>query len=439
MGAFSRPRPHVETGKAVASLLQHEVATEQGERLEKHVVAVRHHLDPPLGRGSRGVGLHQPEVAGAVVGADVEPAAVVVDVVLVVARAGPEHLERAFGTVGVEQPVLGGHRLRRSDQQVALRPGPAHLAVERLVRLVVDEDVLGLRCAQRVPPDLVPAQRLGMLARAEERSVVVGPDEVARHPRQLVVEQGIGGQVLHADGVDAAAFDVDRIGEQAPVGADLESGHLAEVAAFGQGVDVEQNLLPVDRRPGVDRRRGIEHHGRVDRRRRIDRPPAVDGVLPPVLVSGVVEVLALAVRHRHVGLPDAPLDLGEQGLLQRLGRRHHRLRVGVLGLEMGGDGGVAALAQPVVVVDAHHAVRLVADGGDPRPRRGNPFGGQRLRRGVRDRRHGVFTGGAGRVGSGLGSSRIIRAISAMARSSWGSPPAITDFGSFSTSMSGSTP
>ena len=50
----------------------------------------------------------------------------------------------------------------------------------------------------------------------------------------------------------------------------------------------------------------------------------------------------------------------------------------------------------------------------------------------------VRTGAAGRAGSG---ARVSRAFitSATARSSCGSRPAMTDFGSFSTSMSGSTP
>ncbi len=356
------------------------------------------------------------------VGADVEPAAIVVDLVLVAAGAGLEHLESAVGPVRVEDPVLGRHRLRRRDQQVPLRPALAHLAVERLVRLLVDQDVLGLRGPQRVPPDPVPAQRLGMQARVEEGAVVVGPDEVAGHARQLVVEQDPGRQVPDADGVDAAPLEVHRVGEQPPVGTDLERRHLAEVVTFGQDVDVQKDLLPVKRRSGVEGRRGINRRWRVtfrgrihrcrrvkrrrrinrrghmnghrlvsrrrrfnrpgpigrgrhiERGRRVDRPPAVDGVLAPVLVAGAVEVRALPVRHRHVGLLDAPLDLGEQGLLQRLGRRHHRPHVVVLGLEIGGDGGVAAPAQPVVVVDPHHPVRLVAYAGNPRPRRGNPGG-----------------------------------------------------------------
>jgi len=46
-----------------------------------------------------------------------------------------------------------------------------------------------------------------------------------------------------------------------------------------------------------------------------------------------------------------------------------------------------------------------------------------------------YTGGASREG---GSASIFFSSSATARSSWGSLPAITDFGSFSASMSGST-
>ena len=51
----------------------------------------------------------------------------------------------------------------------------------------------------------------------------------------------------------------------------------------------------------------------------------------------------------------------------------------------------------------------------------------------------VRTGAAGRAGSGAPRVSSGFITSATARSSCGSLPAITDFGSFSTSMSGSTP
>ena len=53
--------------------------------------------------------------------------------------------------------------------------------------------------------------------------------------------------------------------------------------------------------------------------------------------------------------------------------------------------------------------------------------------------HLVLTGSFGRFGRTIGSSSIARKISSTARSSCGSPPSMTDLGSFSTSMSGSTP
>ncbi len=75
-------------------------------------------------------------------------------------------------------------------------------------------------------------------------------------------------------------------------------------------------------------------------------PAAVDGVALPLLGPRVVPPGAAAGRDRHVGLLDARLHLFEQAVAEagqwlRLG-----LGEGVLGLQVGQDLGVLAVAQP---------------------------------------------------------------------------------------------
>jgi len=68
-------------------------------------------------------------------------------------------------------------------------------------------------------------------------------------------------------------------------------------------------------------------------------------------------VAALAVRNGAVVLLDAADDLLVQLVLQRLQRRHHRIDVGVLGVEVRQHLGILAVvvAQPVVLVVALRA------------------------------------------------------------------------------------
>ena len=66
---------------------------------------------------------------------------------------------------------------------------------------------------------------------------------------------------------------------------------------------------------------------------------------------------ALGDRRRLVGLLHAALDLVEDAVAQRRERREHRVGVRVLGLEVGDDVGVVAVAEPEPVVDAVVAVR----------------------------------------------------------------------------------
>jgi len=79
----------------------------------------------------------------------------------------------------------------------------------------------------------------------------------------------------------------------------------------------------------------------------------VDLVLQPFDGAGVVVVITLTHRDGYVGLLDPPDHFFVQPALQILGRLHHRVGVGVLGLEVGDHLRVLALVvpHPVVRVD----------------------------------------------------------------------------------------
>ncbi len=132
------------------------------------------------------------------------------------------------------------------------------------------------------------------------------------------------------------------------IGADGQVADGQIVVTLGQLVLVEDDLLGVVGTGGHAVVGPLGSGG--------GRPPAVDGVAAPLQRAHVVGPRPLSGRHGHVGLLDAGHHLLVEGLLTFLGRSHGALRVGVLGLEVGDDGRVVLVPQPVPVVDPHIAV-----------------------------------------------------------------------------------
>ena len=132
------------------------------------------------------------------------------------------------------------------------------------------------------------------------------------------------------------------VGQQAAAGRDGQGAEREVVGTFGGLVAVEQHLL-----------------GRTAyRARAADRLAGEDGVLQPFLGAGVVVPSTVAGRHVLVGLLDPRAELLEEFLPQPGEMRQSLLGVGVLGLEVGADRRVVAVAEPGVLV--HPLVVVVA-------------------------------------------------------------------------------
>ena len=251
--------------------------------------------------------------------------------------------------------------LLRRENEPRAAPRPADVRVEALVLLLVHEGVGALRLEKAVAVDAIRA--LGrILDPVEERHVVRRPHG-ARRLLDALGPEGVRAQVLDEERVLPEARRVRRVREKVPVVAHGVSSERHELLALRELVQVEGDLL-----------------GSVGK-----LLPAVDAVLLPLLGAEVVQPVALAVRHGEVGLLDVGEHLGVQRVLKRLRRLHHRGRVRVLGLEVGGDLRVRLVAQPEVRIGSRLAVQRddLVDA-----------------LGHRRRRHGRGDGGLGKGGAG---------------------------------------
>ena len=143
-----------------------------------------------------------------------------------------------------------------------------------------------------------------------------------------------GLQVLDVQRVLAEAGRVGGVGQPAAIAGDVGCADVEEGVALGQLVAVEDDLFRrIVLRPGSG-----------------PAPAAVDGVLQSLFRARAVPPAAVAEGNRDVGLLHMREHLLVEVVAQAGKRGHHRLGVGVFGLEIRGHLGVLFVAQPGVVV-----------------------------------------------------------------------------------------
>ena len=224
--------------------------------------------------------------------------------------------------------------------------------VEHLVLLFVDQ-LVRARLSEPVAVELIRVLRRLVVNDVEERLVVGRP----RRRRNALgdLRRLARPQVFDVERVLAEAGRVGRVGQKVRVRGHVEDADGHEGVTLRHLVEVEQHLL------------GRLHRAFAARE---------DRVLLTLLGARVVHVAGVTVRDVGVGLLDAREHLLVEPLLKRPEVLRHRVRVRVLGVEVGDDLRVLLVAHPEVVVRELCAVNL--DG---------------ARRLLRDRRRGGRRGG----------------------------------------------
>ena len=335
--AVRRPRFHVyhsEERQTAFPLVDDAVSGEERHALDFYGGVGIDEGRPPGFRGILQRRADDSEILRSFVGANVQPAFVMIRVVLVAGLPGQNDPKLAGRVVGRKEPLLGGRLRERAEEDDLPVERAAHRNVEQLVPLL--EHQFAGRCGDDVPPDFVGSLRDRIFRRVEECPIVARPHDSA-NTVDLLAGRLAGSQILHVQRELPVARRVERIRQPMPVVADDIRADAKIGMALCQRIQVEEQLL-----------------GRVH----AALPPAHDRVLFPLLGARVVEVVAEPRRHAQVGLLDAPEHLRIERLLQRLGGLHHLLRIGVLGLEVLQDLRVGLVAQPEVVVCERVSVDL---------------------------------------------------------------------------------
>ena len=232
--------PHLEPGQAVLAQGEDDVVAEAVDSLEHDALPVRDDLCPALASRALHRRPHQAEVPSGVVRAQVEEAAVVLEVVLLLVEAGSDEPQLPLGVARREHPRLARRQARRGEHQECPAAGPIDADAERGVRLFVDERVG--RASERVPEEAVLPPGGLVLDGVEERPVVGGPrhrPDAAGH----ALQHPPGLEALHEQRVVARARVVDRVGQQPPVVAHLEGAEREVAPSLGELVEVEDDLL----------------------------------------------------------------------------------------------------------------------------------------------------------------------------------------------------
>ena len=341
------PVDDAQLGRRVPPLLHHQEPAEHVARHQPRAGGAGDHLVPAVrprrAARARRRAPDEPELGGPVVGDQVERAPVravgVIGPVLHPLPPLPQNDRCRAGVRGGDDERLGGVTAFGFQQDVRAAAGRPHDDVEALVLLGEHQHVLGGIGADVVPPDLVrPVGGVGhdVEHRARVRrpgQPVVGPPDPLRQPGR---GRGVSaaGQVPDPQLVDLVAVEVDRVGEQGAVGADLAHAELhvpaAALRVLQQQVLVEQHLrggaLLRGRRARFSRRRVPLAH------RVVGRAAAELLVLKPGHGPGeVIEVPAPPARRfgggRHPGghlPPSAPRGRPRRGPSAGRSRRVRR-------------------------------------------------------------------------------------------------------------------
>jgi len=249
-----------------------------------------------------------------------------------------DQLELQRGAVGAEVADFTGGVAVGDEEDVGAAAAALDVDAEALVFFFVEEGVRAVG-ADDVEKELVGAFGGFVFDYVKERAIVGGPggggnalDAEREHCR--VVE------ILDFEGVLAETGGVRGVGEKGIAVADFEDAEAEEGVAFGELIEIEEDLLVGS----------------------LDCGAAVDGVLLALDSAGVVFEATKGVWDGEIGLEDAAEHFVVEAGLEGFGGFEIGVGVGALGFEIGEYAGIFFVAEPGVVVDAAVGVDNVLDG-----------------------------------------------------------------------------
>ena len=298
--------------------------------------------------GFRRIGLwagNQAVVLVLIVGLDDEAVALVIESVVVARASAGDQRWRLGGVGGGNEMCLGGNVVGAADYHVTLRRGESEVYEEARVLFLVNDHVIRRRLAETVKPHLKGPPLL-VERGVEEGAVVCGPHRIALGVLDDVSQQSISGEILDAQGEAFSPRCIRAVRQQAVV--------------VGDGQRAQAEILRVG-----GQRRFVENHlrlgGRIVLNAKRRWPTGPNAILAFALEAPLVVVGAIAHRHAAFVRLLAALEFGEDRLYQPLMRHHHRVEVGVLGVQIGQHIGIlhvriAIVLQPAIGVFESDAV-----------------------------------------------------------------------------------
>ena len=322
---------HDDARQAVFALEPHEMARVGAHRDDHAPLDMGDEIAPVFVRRRRQGRGRELEILRAVaIRADVERLAMMLDLVAMRGFARGDEPGRGARIGQIDQPdfrrVVAAHR----NHAEAARMAAVQMHEPGGIEILDHQRIVFLRCPQPVTKNLRRAM-IVVDAHIEERPTVGVPHDRAVAMRHSILEIASRGEIAHADREEFRALVVAAPGEQPVIRRMFGRAHVEEGLAFRLRVAIDQDLL----------------------RAAVTRAPA-----DQLMLSAFAEARIIfegTIRPGRVGIVflDPPAQFLEQFGPQRLGRRHQRVAIGVLGVEMranvgGRPGGVGENLLPIV-------------------------------------------------------------------------------------------
>jgi len=267
---------------------------------------------------------------------------VVIDVVFVIIYPGGDEAEFAKWAGGGEKTDFASGVAVGDEEEVGAAAGAFDVDAKAFVGFFIKQRVGG-GIAEGMAIEAVGTFGDGVFDNVKE--VVTGRPRGTGDAFGAKGQDFAGAEVFDFEGVLTEASGIGGVGEKMVVVGDFKTAEAEEGLAFGEGVEIEEDLVA-----------GGFLSGFI-----ADRSAEAEWILLAFHSFRGVEIAAQPIGNREVGLLDAGEHLVVEKLLEGFAGLKDGVGVGIFGFEMVEDGGILLFAEPRIFVDAEVAVKEMLD------------------------------------------------------------------------------